>query len=148
MKLISLGKIDKKFFIYIILYIINIILLGLVNVYFSKNKGVGNDNILIDQLIQSFCYIFFGIPEYILRKNENNKNKEKNNEIYVENNLIYLSDSPNKPKSYKHLLILIILLTALYIYIISKTLLFSYYPEYMKFASDESYSAIIMFFYI
>ena len=146
MKLISLGKIDKKFFIYIILYIINIILLGLVNVYFSKNKGVGNDNILIDQLIQSFCYIFFGIPEYILRKNENNKNKEKNIEIHVENNLIYLSDSPNKPKSYKHLLILIILLTALYIYIISKTLLFSYYPEYMEFASDESYSAIIMFF--
>ena len=75
MKLISLGKIDKKFFIYIILYIINIILLGLVNVYFSKNKGVGNDNILIDQLIQSFCYIFFGIPEYILRKNEKIKKK-------------------------------------------------------------------------
>ena len=38
------------------------------------------------------------------------------------------------------------MLTALYIYIISKTLLFSYYPEYMEFASDESYSAIIMFF--
>ena len=76
MKLISLGKIDKKFFLIILLYLTISIINSIISFYFRKNENAQIKNIILIKLLNSFCYIFFGIPEYIMRKKYFKKNKE------------------------------------------------------------------------
>ena len=78
MKLITLGKIEKKFFIYILFTLILNILGQSMSIYFTKRPNDTMKNvIMINKIIDIVFYPFYGILEYISRKKSASKKKIK-----------------------------------------------------------------------
>ena len=150
MKLISLGKIDKKFFVYLLLNIIIEIILNLIDKYFRDNSRYVLVNLPLIEIINfGFC-LFFGIPELIIKikylniKNENNENKnERNieNIINAENNIDYIYNNPYNPKKCKNFFILVLVIIVYYIF----DLLFNYI--YLKFQFNEKFLFMQMIYF-
>ena len=147
MKLISLGKIDKKFFLIILLYLTINITNSIISFYFRKNENAQIKNIILIKLLNSFCYIFFGIPEYIMRKKYFKKNKEDKYENNNDKKVLYIYKYPYKHNNYKNLLTLVLMLILLYLSKIGFSLLSSQCSEYLKFDSEE-YFIIIYLLYL
>ena len=118
MKLISLGKIDEKFYLYIYVYIIIKALLSSVSFFLNYAK-VSIKNVPLIILINNGSNIFFGIPAYFIRK-ANSKKIIKEKEVVNDNNKIeYLYNPPMKESNVKNVIILFFVILLDYIYISS-----------------------------
>ena len=141
MKLISLGTIDKKFMIYLILNIIITIIINLIDLfyftgynydgYFLKNSSL---NLLIN-----FCsLVLFGIPELIIKMKYLNKKKENEEEgsgENVDNKIVYIYNNPKKSINCKAFWLLIFLIIVYYIFDFAYSIIFywSHIKEYFMF---------------
>ena len=115
MKIISLGKIDKKFYISLILYIIIFVIVVVVSYFFEKNENNNLTNLELNKIIIfGFC-IFFGIPEYINRKSLNKKSSDKRGIKSNKNSITYIFRFKYREIDYKKFLILILFLLLNYI---------------------------------
>ena len=94
---ISLGKINLKMFTYLSFYIATLIILGWIDFFLNQNRDNKISNILLNESIDSFCYVFLGIPEYIIRKKYSNKDKEKKAKTKNDNKVVYLYTESYKP---------------------------------------------------
>ena len=78
MKLISFGKIDKKFLICLSLYIIIYLLSDIIIIIFNYYEIDHLNNLELNLINTYGSYILFAIPEYIIRKRlSRKKNKAK-----------------------------------------------------------------------
>ena len=115
MKIISFRKINKKFFIYLFVYIIIDFPYIILKTYIKNNESNGFRNLLLNNLIDLFCFNFSGIFEYI-RRTKSSKNESKSKKKEKEHNkIIYIYNFPKKSIKYKGLSILIILIIELYL---------------------------------
>ena len=110
MKLIFLGKIDKKALIILSIYTIILILYCIMEIIFNEFGIEKMNNLELLSIIYYSSYIFYGIPEYINRKKESNKKKSEkadtNNEN--ENRIIYIFTFEHKTINIKSLILLLI----------------------------------------
>ena len=145
MKFISFGKINSKFFLYLLFFVIVAIFLDWISNYLPKQKDKIK-NVILNILINFFGFVFFGIPEYIIKKKYYSR---KNADTKINNNkLVYIYNNPNK-KNYKNLIILIILITLDYEYLNSNNIFVIKYPQYFKFVFGEYFNVIlILYFYL
>ena len=120
MKLISLGKIDEKFLLYSYVYIIIKVLSN--SISFFLEDSVSTKNIPLILIINNSANIFFGIPEYFIRKAFPNKTVEEKEDIKknIDNNITYIFIHPKKESNIKSIIILIFVILLNYIYIWSK----------------------------
>ena len=144
MNLVTFGKIKPKFFIYLSFFTIIVIFKGLIKFFLQNNKDDIIKNPILDMLIESFCFIFFGIPEFIIRKKYSNKNKKY--KINNDNKVIELLAYQYKPNNYKHLLILVLLIVLSYIDTIGKRIFDLNYSEYLEFVSIESVGVFFLLY--
>ena len=85
--IISLGKIEIKFFIYLLLYLLLNLLLIITNLYFKEREEEKIKNRLLNYIISFGFNIFFIIPEcanikkYICKKKEYKKSEVGSNKI-------------------------------------------------------------------
>ena len=145
---ISLGKINLKMFTYLSFYIATLIILGWIDFFLNQNRDNKISNILLNESIDSFCYVFLGIPEYIIREKYSNKDKEKKAKTKNDNKVVYLYTESYKPNNWKNLFILIISAISRYIYIISIYLLSSKYYDYFRFASNDNNFSVFFVLYL
>ena len=89
MKLISLGKIDEKFFLYIYVYIVIKVLLNSISA-FLKSTEVYIKNLPLILIINNSSNIFFGIPEYFISKALSKKAIKEKEHTKTDNKIKYL----------------------------------------------------------
>ena len=129
MKLISLGKIDEKFFLYSYVYIIIKILLNSISA-FLKNRKVVIQNLPLILIINNSSNIFFGIPDYFISKALSKKEiAEKKDMKNDDNKILYLFRDKKSESNIKNIIILIFVILLNYIYI---AFLFSFQIQVLK----------------
>ena len=146
MRLITLGNIDKKFFIYIALTIIVETLSTLINRYFNENEDDRLNNvIMLYKIIEYGSFPFYGLFEYILskrgarsKKNINSENKDINNNSTVN----YIFHLPYKTVDKKNLLFAILFLFSYYIYSILCDIFLATKAELSRYGTGEYYNAL------
>jgi len=143
MRLLSLGKINLKIFIYIFIFVLIDLLFSLLSLYFENNENDEINNIFINKIISFGFGVIIGIPLFILK---NIKSKNKNTEKKNEGKITYIFYNPYKKLNSKKLLISILLIIIYYIYSISCDLFFQSHLELMKYSSNEYYGAIDIFY--
>jgi len=116
MKLISLGKIDEKFFLYSYVYIIIKIILNGIST-FLKIKEVVIQNLPLILIINNSSNIFFCIPEYFINKALSKKEIVEKKDIKNDNKILYLFRNPKKESNIKNIILLIFVILLNYIYI-------------------------------
>ena len=142
MKLISLGKIDKKLLIFLSIYIILYILCGIIYFIFNEFEAEEMNNLELKYIISYGCFIFYGIPEYINRKQISNKKKErkyykKETNHKDENRIIYLFKFEHKTINIKSLILLLVVLFFFFIVKYGINIYSIYNPEISKLSEQE-----------
>ena len=148
MKLISLGKFDKKIFIILLTYVIFALIFSLMNhFYFNKlqNKSVKLNISLSIIIKKSFC-VFFSIPEYLIRKRDKIKIKEYNKK--EDNKILYIFTKPKQMnfKGFPFLCLCFLFYLAFNYYFQNIYLSFHYERIFLYF-NNEGYSSIILIFF-
>ena len=120
MKLISFGKLDQKFLIYVLVYIIIILSLNFLSILLQDTDVSTKDNIPLMLIIIHGSLILFIILECWLRKTIANKKpkeekKEKENNEKNITKIIYIYNKPKKA-NINQFLILILMIFLDYIY--------------------------------
>ena len=150
MRYITLGKIDKKFFLYIILTVIVETLSALISKYFDNNKDDQLNNvIMINKIIEYGSFPFYGIFEYILNKRGSSNPKKinsQNNEINNQSTVKYIVNLPDNAITKKNLLFTLMFLFSYYIYSILCDIFFTAYSELVKYGTGEYYNALDVFY--
>ena len=150
MKLITLGKIDKKFFLYIFLTVIVETLSALINKYFDNNKDDQlNNTIMTNKIIEYGSFPFYGIFEYILNKRGASNPKKinsQNKEIITQSTVNYIVKLPEKAITRKNLLFTLIFLFSYFIYSILCDIFFGTYLELARYGTGEYYNALDLFY--
>ena len=131
MKLISLGKIDEKFFLYSYVYIIIKIILNGIST-FLKIKEVVIQNLPLILIINNSSNIFFGIPEYFISKALSQKEIAEKIYIKNDNKILYLFRDKKKESNIKNIIILIFVILLNYIYILP-----SYFSSKYKYLNKR-----------
>ena len=151
MKLISLGKVDKKFIQIIIVDIIIILFIGSIDIfYFRNHEDERIKNELLNTLIIYGSLILFGIPEYIIRKKlTNTKIGEEKKEVINDNKIIYIFKFPYKKINIKILLIAILLIMIFYIYLLVANIFEAVYLNWIQYISIDYLHVIdILYLYL
>ena len=131
MKLISLGKIDEKFFLYSYVYIIIKVLLNSISA-FLKSREVVIQNLPLILIINNSANIFFGIPEYFISKALSQKEIAEKKYIKNDNKILYLFRDKKKESNIKNIIILIFVILLNYIYILP-----SYFSSKYKYLNKR-----------
>ncbi len=131
MKLISLGKIDEKFFLYSYVYIIIKVLLNSISA-FLKSREVAIQNLPLILIINNSANIFFGIPEYFISKALSQKEIAEKKYIKNDNKILYLFRDKKKESNIKNIIILIFVILLNYIYILP-----SYFSSKYKYLNKR-----------
>ena len=149
MKLISLGKIDKKFFLFLFLYIIISSLMFSIGLYIDNEENNKIENILLNRIINYSCFIFYILPEYII-KNKSSTSKQENDEKNIndyKNQIIYLQYNKPKIMNTKSYLYLLFLLSLNYIIDFGLDVCSVIYSENYKLFLNEFQIAICIFYF-
>ena len=150
MKLISLGKIDKKFYVSLILYIIMFITVNVVSYIFHKNESDNLTNLELNKIIiYGFC-IFLGIPEYINRKSLlNKKSADKRSIKSNKNSVTYIFRFKYGEIDYKKFLVLILFLILNYIFDFGTDIYYTAKSHHYKFSyKDATNTMLIVYLFI
>jgi len=131
MKLISLGKIDEKFFLYSYVYIIIKVLLNSISA-FLKSREVVIQNLPLILIINNSANIFFGISEYFISKALSQKEIAEKKYIKNDNKILYLFRDKKKESNIKNIIILIFVILLNYIYILP-----SYFSSKYKYLNKR-----------
>ena len=147
--LISLGKIEMKFFIYLLLYILLNLLLIITNDYFNEREEEQIKNILLNYIINFGFNIFFIIPEC---KNKKkclcNKKEYKKSEI-GSNKIIYIFNSPYDKIKCKSIFFVALGIFIYFLYYFFSDIYITLHIEYFKFTSTEFYRSLeILYLYL
>ena len=148
MKLVTFGKINKKFFLYALLYILIIFFLNSISYILikqsnSENKIFKNQPIML--IIINSSLIFFIIFEFCLRKAKPNQEKEINSN---DENFIDIKDY-NKKEKRENLIKLIILVLMIVLDFIYEAGLMIYqitYERQSKFVFGEIFKFLDVLF--
>jgi len=150
MSLISFGKIDKKFFIYILATVITETLSWLIRLYFKRNENNALTNvIMLNKIIDYGSFPFYGILEYILRKRSSSRKKmidDENKDTNSNNKIEYLFNLPKKSIKRENFFFAILFLFSYYIYSILCDIFISSRNELLRFGTGEYYDAIDIFY--
>ena len=149
MKLISFGKIEKKFYILLILHIIINVIFVLYRLYFDKNPTEIVNNISLNNIITYFLSISFCIPEYMMRKKVLKEKGRNNENIFNKNKIIYLFRFQYNKIDIKNIIRLIIFLLLYYAFYFGYNIYRTIYSEHFKFANNFSNCIIdIVYLYL
>ena len=121
MKLISFGKINKKIFLLIFLYLISQSIFTSINLFFEKEKNK-IENLILQNIINYSCLIFNILPEYIIKKKLSTEGKKYNDKHENTNNnteIVYLHSNIDEKMSIKNYIYLILILSLYYIIIVA-----------------------------
>ena len=145
MKLISLGKIDKKFYISLVLYIIMFIIVNVVSYFFEKNESDNLTNLELNKIIiYGFC-IFFLFLEYINRKTlSNKKSTDKRSIKNNKNSITYIFRFKYREIDYKKFLVLILFLILNYIYDFGTDIYYRAKLHHYKFLSKDATNIMLI----
>ena len=131
-----MGKIDKKFMVYLILNIIIVIIINLFDLLFLNSfYGKYLENILLNGIINFCPLVLLGIPELLIRKkylNKKEEKKEEKNAEIVDNKIVYLYNKPNKPMNCKAFWLLVFLMIVYYLFDFAYNIFF-YFLEIKEF---------------
>ena len=150
MKLISLGKIDKKFYISLILYIIMFITMSVIDYLVQRNEMDNLTNLELKKIITFGSCVFFGIPEYVIRKSLSNKRLlDKKIAINNKHSIIYIFRFKYKEINYKKFLVLILFLLLNYIYDFSTDIYYTANSNHYKLLSKDGINIVeLVYIYI
>ena len=149
MKLITLGKLEKKFFIYILSALILNILGQSMDIYFEKRPDDTMKNvIMINKIFDIVFYPFYGILEYILRKKSASKKKTKqeNKDNNSNNKIYYLFNYQPKTINKNNFLFAVLFFLLYYIYSILCDIFIDSQKELKKLGTNEYYNALDIFY--
>ena len=145
MGLFSIGKLDKKLFIFLLISLITEISLSLINYCLSDNDKDIINNIFLKNIISSGSFIFFIIPLFITKCSSKRKHESKDNDK-INRKFSYIYNSPVRLGKSKHLIIAIALISIYYIYPIFCNIFAATNKEHLKYGSNEYYSVIDIFY--
>ena len=153
MKLIKFGKIDKKFFIYILATVITETLSWLIRLHPKRNENNALTNvIMLNKIIDYGSFPFYGILELILRKRSSSRKKmidDENKNTNSNSSIKYLFNLSEKSINKKNFLFAILFLFSYYIYSILCDIFISSRNELLRFGTGEYYDAIsILYLYL
>ena len=143
MKLISFGNLNKKFFSYLIAFIIIEVILNLIVLYINNNAD--NQICIPLEIIIKYCFrILFIIPEILIKKkNQKEKNGNQKNKI-IDNKIVYIYKHPSK--NIKTLMKIIILVFLYFIYNSSVVFFKISYEEQYKLLNAEGVASLEIFY--
>ena len=150
MKLISLGKINKKIFLIIFLYIISQSINIPIYLFFEKENDKKENLIL--QNIYNFSFLIFNIiPEYIIKKKlsiEGKKYNDKHENTNNNNEIVYLHSNIDEKMSIKNYMYLIFILFLNYIIIVAIKICSNYFKYFQLFSNELLIVIYIFYFYL
>lgn len=145
MKLFSIGKLDKKLFIFLLISIITEISLSLVNYCFTDNDKDTINNVFLKNIISTGSYIFFIFPLFITKCSSKRKHESKDNDKIIRK-FSYIYNSPIKLQKSRNLIIATSLIMLYFIYPIFCNIFVATNKEHLKYGSNEYYSVIDIFY--
>ena len=147
--IISLGKIEIKFFIYLLLYLLLNLLLIITNLYFKEREEEKIKNRLLNYIISYGFNIFFIIPECANIKKYFCKKKEYKKSEVGSNKIIYIFNSPYGKINCKSFFYIALGIFIYFIYNFFGDIYISLHYEYFKFTSTEFYRSLeILYLYL
>ena len=132
MKLLSLGNIEKKLYLYTLIYIIIHIIIKLLYLFYFPTKKKDSINLSLDKIIEFGSLLFYAFPEFIMRRSGYNKRNlfGKDDETHRINRIFIFNNPKNiKFKGFTFLIIFLIIY-----------LLYYYFTTiYSRINKDESF---------
>ena len=109
MKLISIGKIDRKFILLLSIYLFLDIIILTIDLLLKDKDIIKEENLFLKNIIYYSCYLFYLIPEFIIKKistTGRNKEEEKLLKKSSSGKIVYLHTDSSKTMNYKNFLYL------------------------------------------
>ena len=116
MGLFSIGKLDQKLFIFLLISLITEISLSLINYCLSDNDKDIINNIFLKNIISSGSFIFFIFPLFITKCSSKRKHESKDNDK-INRKFSYIYNSPVRLGKSKHLIIAIAFINKYILYL-------------------------------
>ena len=152
MKFISLGKINKKIFLLLFIYIIIISLNNSIISLIKSEEKYQIGNIILRYIINFSSFLLYILPEYIIKKKSSisvKKDKQKQKQENGNNKVVYLYSNTSKKMSLKNYLILFLIFLLHYILIIfGPEIYLIIYDDKFKIFSNEFIVPISLLFLI
>ena len=150
MKLISFGKINKKIFLLIFLYLISRSIFNSINLFFEKENDKSENLIL--QNIYNYSFLIFNIiPEYIIKKKlsiEGKKYNDKHENTNNNNEIVYLHSNIDEKMSIKNYIYLIFILSLYYIIIVAINICLIYVKNFRLLFYELLIVMYFFYFYL
>ena len=153
MKFISLGKINKKIFLLLFIYIIIISLNNSIISLIKSEEKYQIGNIILRYIINFSSFLLYILPEYIIKKKSSisvKKDKQKQKQENGNNRVVYLYSNTSKKMSLKNYLILFLIFLLHYILIIfgPEIYLIIYGDKFKIFSNEFIVPISLLFLYL
>ena len=150
MKLISIGKIDRKFILFLFIYLFLDIIILTIDLLLKDKDIIKEENLFLKNIIYYSCYLFYLVPEFIIKKistTRRNKEEEKLLKKNSTDKIVYIYTDSAKTMSYKNFLYLFLIEFINYIFIIGMGVCPILYNDFFKLCSNEFQSVMYMFYF-